>query len=44
VATKEIDVADFGSTSLPDSDGQERTLADYWRDQPVVFVWLRHYG
>lgn len=30
--------------TLPDSYGEERRIADLWRDQPVVLVWLRHYG
>lgn len=30
--------------SLPDSHGDERRIGDLWRDQPVVLVWLRHYG
>ena len=29
---------------LPDSDGNEIRLGDLWRDQPLVLVWLRHYG
>ena len=30
--------------TLPDSEGVERDLASFWADNPVVFVWLRHYG
>jgi len=29
---------------LPDHEGDEVRLGDLWRDGPVVFVWLRHYG
>ncbi len=29
---------------LPDSDGVERSFGEFWADQPVIFVWLRHYG
>jgi peroxiredoxin len=29
---------------LPDTDGKEVRLADFWADGPVVVVWLRHYG
>jgi hypothetical protein len=29
---------------LPDSFDVERRLGDFWADQPVVLVWLRHYG
>ena len=34
----------FAEVSLPDSDGNERRLSEFWQDNPVVFVWLRHYG
>ena len=30
--------------ALPDSYGQEQRVGDLWKDQPVVLVWLRHYG
>ena len=26
------------------SDESSNRLGDFWQDQPVVFVWLRHYG
>ena len=29
---------------LPDAHGNETRIGDLWRDQPVVLVWLRHYG
>jgi hypothetical protein len=29
---------------LPDHDGNDVRLGDLWRTQPVVLVWLRHYG
>ena len=29
---------------LPDSHGDRQRIGDLWRDQPVVLVWLRHYG
>ncbi len=29
---------------LPDSYGNNRRLGDLWKDQPVVLIWLRHYG
>jgi hypothetical protein len=29
---------------LPDSEGNEVRVGDLWRDQPLVLVWLRHYG
>ncbi len=37
-------VRDIENTVLPDSFGQERRIGDLWKDQPVVLVWLRHYG
>jgi hypothetical protein len=30
--------------TLPDSFGEEHRVGDLWKDQPVVLVWLRHYG
>ena len=30
--------------TLPDPDGNEVRFGDLWKDQPVVLVWLRHYG
>ncbi len=36
--------ARLDDTMLPDSDGNEVRLGDLWRDRPVVFIWLRHYG
>jgi hypothetical protein len=29
---------------LPDHDGNDVRLGDLYREQPVVLVWLRHYG
>jgi hypothetical protein len=29
---------------LPDHDGRDVTLGELWRERPVAFVWLRHYG
>lgn len=31
-------------TVLPDSYGNNHRVGDLWKDQPVVLVWLRHYG
>jgi hypothetical protein len=31
-------------TTLADSFGNKMRLGDLWKDQPVVLVWLRHYG
>jgi len=30
--------------ALSDSAGGTRRLADYWRDQPIVLVFIRHFG
>jgi len=30
--------------SLQNSDGQIRELGSYWCDQPVVLVFIRHFG
>ena len=29
---------------LRDGAGEPVRMGDLWRDGPVVFVWLRHYG
>jgi len=29
---------------LADSTGAQHRLGDLWRDQPVVLVFLRHFG
>jgi peroxiredoxin len=29
---------------LPDHDGNEVRLGDLWREEPIVLVWVRHYG
>lgn len=34
----------IGELVLPDQDGVERRLADFWTENPAVLVWLRHYG
>ena len=43
MATK-IDVSDLARIELPDADEHTTKLGELWRDQPVVLVWLRHYG
>jgi hypothetical protein len=30
--------------ALPDQDGNERRLGDFWREEPALLIWLRHYG
>lgn len=29
---------------LADCEGTKRPLAAYWREQPVVLVFIRHFG
>jgi len=35
---------ELAEIELPDQDGVEHRLGDYWREAPAVLVWLRHYG
>jgi hypothetical protein len=44
MAAVEATAALLDDVTLEDSDGIEVRLGDLWRDQPVVIVWLRHYG
>jgi hypothetical protein len=30
--------------TLPDEDGNEVALSSYWRSQPTVLVFIRHFG
>jgi hypothetical protein len=39
-----MDLETLSRLSLPDSDGEEHRLGDYWADRPVVLVFLRHFG
>ena len=38
------DLSKIEDITLPDSYEVEHRLGDFWADQPVVLVWLRHYG
>jgi hypothetical protein len=38
------DATELGEIVLPDQDGTEHALAEYWRDRPAALIWLRHYG
>jgi hypothetical protein len=29
---------------LEDTDGERRPLGAYWRERPVVLVFIRHFG
>lgn len=39
-----MNIGGLGELSLNDSTGASHRLADLWRDQPVVLVFLRHFG
>lgn len=34
----------FAETVLEDVEGNEHRLGDLWAEQPVVLVFLRHFG
>jgi hypothetical protein len=34
----------IGEVCLEDSHGGRVRLGDLWKSQPIVIVWLRHYG
>jgi len=38
------DASGLADIVLPDQDGDEHRLGDYWRDRPAALIWLRHYG
>jgi hypothetical protein len=38
------DASELGEIVLPDQDGAEHALGEYWRDRPAALIWLRHYG
>lgn len=37
-------LAAIEDVELPDSYGQTQRIGALWAEQPVVLVWLRHYG
>ncbi|HTD49102.1 MAG TPA: peroxiredoxin-like family protein [Acidimicrobiia bacterium] len=39
-----MDLSALSAVSLPDPSGDPHRLGDLWRDQPVVVVFLRHFG
>jgi len=39
-----MDVAALSGVSLVDAAGTSHRLGDLWRDQPIVLVFLRHFG
>lgn len=36
--------AELGASTLLDTEGRSTSLADLWREGPVVMVFLRHFG
>jgi hypothetical protein len=39
-----MDLAALSETALVDHTGTAHRLGDLWRDQPIVLVFLRHFG
>jgi peroxiredoxin len=39
-----MDLARFSNLSLPDQHGTMHRLGDLWAEQPVIVVFLRHFG
>jgi len=39
-----VDLAALSALSLPDADGRDRRLGDYWAERRVALVFLRHFG
>ena len=39
-----VDLLVLAETSLVDQSGASRRLGDLWQDQPIVLVFLRHFG
>ena len=39
-----MDVRALGAVALPDVDGGVHRIGDLWAQQPVVLVFLRHFG
>jgi peroxiredoxin len=39
-----MDVAQLSNVKLADASGEKHRLGDYWNEQPVVLVFLRHFG
>ena len=39
-----MDLATLDSLKLPDATGTQHQLGDLWAEQPVVLVFLRHFG
>ena len=39
-----VDLLVLAETSLVDQSGASHRLGDLWQDQPIVLVFLRHFG
>jgi peroxiredoxin len=39
-----VDPERLADITLPDADGADVRLGDLWADEPVVLIFLRHYG
>ena len=39
-----MNLSKLANLSLPDSNGDEHTLANLWAEQPMVVAFLRHFG
>jgi len=38
------DASGLADIVLPDHEGVEHRLGEFWRDRPAALIWLRHYG
>ena len=39
-----MDLEKMEALSLPGPDGQQHRLGDFWAEQPVILLFLRHFG
>jgi hypothetical protein len=39
-----MDLTALATVELPDATGTKHPLGDLWQEQPVVLVFLRHFG
>jgi hypothetical protein len=39
-----VDVTALQDLRLPDSQGRERRIGDFFAERPAVLVFLRHFG
>jgi hypothetical protein len=38
------DLSPIEDVRLPDSFDVQHRMGDFWAGQPIILVWLRHYG